>query len=529
MDCIVPMIPTEMVGLNDPRAEPNKTMYASIIDYKNATYYKIRYTSLFYVYSTVKIIQVPPITSTNGVFQCTTTSEFLACQSSITLDSNPYLGSYYISQPIATTQLPSPPFNNALQSAGNISVHVDTIIAFPTPFTYLPSVGDRLEELGYVPRSMLDWMLRQDDYIGQASLLTSCSPGGPPLAPLNEISAVSNAEGLQVNTLLPATFPVITDEPGDMQEVGPVLATAGKDLTVSTAVTVTSAGCFNPEACPTIRASRALTANSASADFISQTVKQKMPATTVAPSRLDDATGTADRALPSPFTFGGQVFTPHPAGFSIDGTTISAGGPGVTIAGTAIQLESSKILKIGTSLISMSNTAILDDDLHLGAYSVGGQVFTPNWIAFPIAGITISAEGPGVTIAGTPIRLEASGLLRIGTSMASIANIASTTGLSWLATYTVGTEILTPNPTTFAVTGTTISAGDAYITSPRTPSSLETSGDRGTGGSTLTSTPKHPPKTSSSPSGGDNNLIVRKLLGILFVMYLIYRILACLG
>ena len=299
---------------------------------------------------------------------------------------------------------------------------------------------------------------------------------------------------------------------------------------MSTAVTVTSAGCFNPEACPTIRASRALTANSASADFISQTVKPNVPATTVAPSKLDDATGTADRALPLPFTFGGQVFTPHPAGFSIDGTTISAGGPGVTIAGTAIQLESSGILKIGTSLISMSNTAILDDDLHLGAYSVGGQVFTPKWIAFPIAGITISAEGPGVTIAGTPIRLEASGLLRIGTSMASIANIASTTGLSWLATYTVGTEILTPNPTTFAVTGTTISAGgDAYITSPRTPSSLETSGDRGTGGSTLTSTPKHPPKTSSSPSGGDNNPIVRKLLGILFVMYLIYRILACLG
>ena len=430
------------------------------------------------------------------------------------------------------TNLPSPPFDNALQSAGNISVHVDTIITFPTPFTYLPSVGDRLEQLGYVPRSMLDWMLQQDDYIGQASFLTACIPGGP-LDPLNEINSVTIVSdvgaGVIGGILLPATLPVITDEPGDMQEAGPVLATPGKGLTVSTAVTVTSAGCFNPEACPTIRASRALTANSTSADFISQTVEPKVPATTVAPSKLDDATGTADKALPLLFTVGGQVFTPHPAGFSIDGTTISAGGPGVTIAGTAIQLESSGILKIGTSLISMSNTAILDDDLHLGAYSVGGQVFTPNWIAFPIAGITISAEGPGVTIAGTPIRLEASGLLRIGTSMASIANIASTTGLSWLATYTVGTEILTPNPTTFAVTGTTISAGGAYITSPRTPSSLETSGDRGTGGSTLTSTPKHPPKTSSSPSGGDNNPIVRKLLGILFVMYLIYRILAFLG
>ena len=307
---------------------------------------------------------------------------------------------------------------------------------------------------------------------------------------------------------------------------GPVVAIAGKDLTVSTAVTVTSAGCFNPEACPTIRISRALMANSASADFISQTVKPGRPATTVARSELGDTIGTADKALPLLFTFRGQVFTPHAAGFSIDGTTISAGGRGVTIAGTAIQLESSGILKIGTSLISMSNTAILNNDFQLAAYSVGGQVFTPNWIAFPIAGTTISAESPGVTIAGIPIRLEASRILKIGTSIASIANPASTIGHSWLATDTMGTEVFTPNLTTFAVTGTTISAGGAGMTNPGTPISLGISGDRGTSVSTLTSTPKHPLKTSSSPSGGDDNPIVRKRLGTLFVMYLICPILA---
>ena len=31
MDCNVPIIPTQLVGLNDSRNEPNKTMYASII------------------------------------------------------------------------------------------------------------------------------------------------------------------------------------------------------------------------------------------------------------------------------------------------------------------------------------------------------------------------------------------------------------------------------------------------------------------------------------------------------------------
>ena len=327
---------------------------------------------------------------------------------------------------------------------------------------------------------MLDWMLQQDDYIGQASLLMSCYPGGPPLGPLNEVNSVLNASttvavsavsdvagaveptlpSVLGNTLLPATLPVITDTPGKMP-AGPIVANPGKDLTVSTAVTVTSAGCFNPEACPTIRTSRAFTANSASADFISQTVKPERPATTIVHSELGDTMSTADRALPLPFTIGDQVFTPHPVGFSIDGTTISAGGRDVTIA-------------------------------------------------------------------GIPIRLETSGILRISTGIFSIANIASTSGHSGLTTYAVDTPIITPNPTTFAVASTTVSAGGADIMNPKTPVSLEVSRDRGTGINTLTSTPIYPLKTSGSPSGGDNNPIIRKRLGTLFVMYLIYQILALL-
>ena len=495
---------------------------------------------------------------------------------------------------------------------------------------------------------MLDWMLQQDDYIGHASLLTLCSPGGPPLGALNRINSVSNtladitavsnavagvdtvvsnlissasptvtapvipvatdsngnvisntavasntvitpiipgvintvgsvlseltaaagsvipasitdslgqlvpnpigaptilgdtllpsAPTVMGDTLLPSALtiigdtlmplPVITDGAGDMPKAGPVVAIPGKDLTVSTAVTVTSAGCFNPEACPTIRSSRELTANSASAELISQTVKPGRPGTTVAGSERGDTTGTADRALPLTFTIGDLVFRPHPAGFSVDGTTISAGGRGVTIAGTVVQLESSGILKVGTNMISMSNTANLDDHLQLTAYSVGGQVFTPNWIAFPIASTIISAGGPGVSMAGTPIRLEASGILKIGTSVVSIANVASTTGHSWLTTHAVGTAIITPNPTTSAATGTTISAGGAGTTDPVTSIILGTSGDGERGGSTLTSTPKHPLQTSISPSGGHDNPIVRKRLRILFVMCLIYRIIA---
>ena len=188
------------------------------------------------------------------------------------------------------------------------------------------------------------------------------------------------------------------------------------------------------------------------------------------------------------YTVGGQVFTPYPPGFSTEGTLISAGGRGVTIAGTAIHLESSGILKIGSSVISMKNTAVLDD-LQLATYSVGGKDFAPNWTAFRIAGTTVSAGGPGVTIAGTPLRLDASGILKIGTSVASIANIASTNGHPQLAS--VITETSTPNPTAFVVPNTAIHEAGSVITISVTPTNLATSGDQGTGGSTPTLTPKH--------------------------------------
>lgn len=536
--------------------EPNRTKPCMCLsfDYKNATHYRASNTSIFYVYSTVKIIRVPPVTSANGLFQCTMKSELLPCQPSITFDFNPYLGSYYLTQPTAGTQSPGSSFYNAIESATNASVHIDTILTFRTPFTYLPSVGDRLEGLGYVPRSLLDWMFQQDAHTGNPSLLASCLPGGPPLGPLvPNISAVITVDTLLPppttiigdtllapptiggtelarpcaivgHTRLPPVVPVVTDAIGDMLEAGPIVATPGKDLTVSTAITVTNVGCFNPEACPTIRASRALEANSASGDFISNTLKPGVSSMTVARSKLNVAAGKVDKALPLLFTLGDQVFTPHPAGFSIDGTTISVGGRGLTIAGIAVQLESSGILKVGTSVVSMRDTAIIGDDLQAAAYSVGGQVFTPNWNAFRIGGTTISAEGPGVTIAGTPIRLEASGILKIGTSVASIANIASTTGHSPLAS--MGDEIFTSHPTASPVTRTTVSEAGSIITTSVTPANWETSGNQGTGASTPTLTPKHSVKASNSHSERNNNPIIMKRVRLVIIIYFICQLLA---
>ena len=520
-------------------------------EYKNATYHGTRTASIFYVYSTLKIIQVPPATSANGLFQCATKSEFLPCQRSITFDSNPYVSSYYLIRPTAAAQLPGWLLPNAIDSAADASVHIDAILTFRTPFTYLPSAGDRLEGLGYVPSSIIDWMLQHDAHNEHATLLASCLPGGPPLGSLvPNVSAVVTVDTLLPpptsivgggllppptsiigGALLPLTpgttdslgsvIPLATDAIGDMPEAGPVVATPGKDLTVSTAVTVTSAGCFNPEACPTIRVSRAFEANSVSGDFTSNTVKPGVLPTTVAGSKLDDTVGKANKASPPLVTLGDLVFAPHPAGFPIDGTTVSAGSRGFTIAGTAIQLESSGVLQIGTSLVSIATAG---DDLQFAAYSVGGQAFTPNGIAFLIAGTTISAGGPGVTISGIPVRLEMAGVLNIGTSVASIANVASRTDHYRLAS--MGTDIFTPDPTASAVPKSAISGADSIMTISVTPTNLVTSGDQGTGGSTPTLTPKHSVKASDSRSGRHNNPIIKKRLGILITIYVICQIVA---
>ncbi len=109
-------------------------------------------------------------------------------------------------------------------------------------------------------------------------------------------------------------------------------------------------------------------------------------------------------------TVAGQSFTPNPSAFSIAGTTIPAGGPAVTISGTVVSLGLSGALAIGSSTTNL---------LPLGkTYTVAGQTFTLNSdsSAFAIAGTTISAGGPAVTVDGTVISVQPSGTLIVGSS-----------------------------------------------------------------------------------------------------------------
>lgn len=178
------------------------------------------------------------------------------------------------------------------------------------------------------------------------------------------------------------------------------------------------------------------------------------------------------------FTVAGQTFTPNPSAFSIAGTTISADGPAVTIGGTIINLGQSGALKIGSSTINLPTASI---DFPSKVYTVAGQTFTPNPSGFPIAGTTISAGGPAVTVDGTIISLGQSGALAIGSSTVDISTPPYTLGEA----YTVAGQVFTPNPSAFAVAGTTISAGGPAATVDGTIISLGKSGALAIGSSTV--------------------------------------------
>ena len=168
----------------------------------------------------------------------------------------------------------------------------------------------------------------------------------------------------------------------------------------------------------------------------------------------------------------GQTFTPNPSAFSIAGTTISADGPAVTISGTIISLGPNGALAIGSSTVDISTLSYTPRK----AYTVAGQLFTPNPSAFSIAGTSISAGGPAVTLDGTTVSLDQSGELAIG---------SSTIDLFPSKIYTVAGQTFTPNPSFFAIAGTTISAGGAAATINGTIISLQPSGTLLVGSSTI--------------------------------------------
>lgn len=103
---------------------------------------------------------------------------------------------------------------------------------------------------------------------------------------------------------------------------------------------------------------------------------------------------TSQPPAPSLMTIGSQVFTPNPTGFSISGTTISAGAPGVVIDGTMVSLQPLSSggggLVVGSSTVGLVGPAADTGDT-VSSSSAGGVTSTSSG-----GGANASALGSGL-------------------------------------------------------------------------------------------------------------------------------------
>lgn len=160
--------------------------------------------------------------------------------------------------------------------------------------------------------------------------------------------------------------------------------------------------------------------------------------------------------------------------FLIAGQTLVPGGAAITVSGVPISLPASQILSTNLPAMAIEGSPFQASGSAANAPPMA-HIYTANPSAFAIDGTTISAGGPGITIAGTPISLQPSGAgLVVGGSAFAFA--ASAPAAESPTPITIGNQIFTSNPSAFAIAGTTISAGGPGVTVAGTFVSLQASG-----------------------------------------------------
>lgn len=140
----------------------------------------------------------------------------------------------------------------------------------------------------------------------------------------------------------------------------------------------------------------------------------------------------AQIAAPGALWAGNVPFTPLSGGSAIVGSsTLSLSGPAITSSGSVLSLASGGLV-VGSSTYTFarpaSNTAAsmtTQEVPIITALVVAGQSFTANPSAFSINGTTINAGGPGVTLNGTPVSLDVSGNLVVGTSTVALESTSN--------------------------------------------------------------------------------------------------------
>ena len=197
---------------------------------------------------------------------------------------------------------------------------------------------------------------------------------------------------------------------------------------------------------------------------------------------LPSVTLDPNPASGNPVAASGETTTPVISALSIAGTTVSAGGPAITVSGTVISLQPSGTLVMGSSTVDLwaagSGTARLPDpgapaSATYDMDGVGVQVQPQSSLAV-VNGVTLSAGGPGVTVSGSLVSLEAEG----GTLDVGTARFAMPTEVADAAYDIGGLSVqVQPQSSSYAVVnGVTLTAGGPGISISGTLLSLESGG-----------------------------------------------------
>ena len=155
--------------------------------------------------------------------------------------------------------------------------------------------------------------------------------------------------------------------------------------------------------------------------------------------------------VPSPIVVNGLTASTITSGVVIGSQTVNFGQSAITIAGTPVSMGAAGIVIAG-STIPLTKASVLA--------TVAGQPITAasSLGILEVAGSTIRPGGPQVTISGTPVSLNPSGVLVIGTSTVTpfIQQIPTR--------FVVGTDTFTVSPTDIAVGGFTLTPGSPGVT-----------------------------------------------------------------
>lgn len=161
-----------------------------------------------------------------------------------------------------------------------------------------------------------------------------------------------------------------------------------------------------------------------------------------------------------------------------NGETASAGGRPIIISGITYSALSSNqgFLVNGATTLSFPTPSPTIQQI----FTIGNQIITPAPTGFIVASASISPGGHATNVAGTPISLDRSSHLYIGSSVLTL------TGAPIPSVFRIGSQTVTPDPSGFLIAGTTIAPGGPAITISATRVSLDASSHLYIGPSTMT-------------------------------------------